>query len=188
MNYVTNSKKGDEILMKVLVICGSARKISRTRSLASYVKKYISQNNIDVSSFDMREDMLPIFTGEENQHPNVVKFKKMVEEADALFVCTPDYHSGMSGALKNALDWIGSDQTKGKVFAISAVAGGGKGGISPLNQMRTVIRGIYGLVIPGQVVVDKMHFNDESMQLDDGIKKRINHVIDEMLDYTSKLT
>jgi len=88
--------------------------------------------------------------------------------------------------LKNAIDWIGSEQTKGKIFALSAVAGGGKGGITPLNHLRTVIRGVYGLVIPSQVVVDKKHFNDEPRLVDDGMKQRINSVVDEMLSYSMK--
>jgi len=170
--------------MNVLVICGSARKTSRSRSITRYVEKYIGQKNIDVGVFDMREDMLPIFNGEDNSHPNVIKFKKMVLEADALFICTPDYHSGMSGALKNALDWIGSEHTKGKVFALSAVAGGGKGGITPLNHLRTVIRGIYGLVIPSQVVIDKNHFDNDLDLVDEGMKKRLQDVVDEMLSYS----
>ena len=174
-------------MMNVLVICGSARKNSRSRSLTRYVEEYIIEKRINVSTFDMREDMLPIFNGEEYHHPNVIKLKRMVEEADALFICTPDYHSGMSGALKNALDWIGSDQTKGKVFALSAVAGGGKGGINPLNQLRTVIRGIYGLVIPAQVVLDKRHFSDDPVLQDPAMTQRINDVVDEMLFYSSKL-
>lgn len=60
----------------------------------------------------------------------------------------------MSGALKNALDFLGSDEFEHKTVALIAVGGGGKGGMNALNNMRIVMRGVYANVIPRQLVLD----------------------------------
>jgi NAD(P)H-dependent FMN reductase len=67
----------------------------------------------------------------------------------------------MSGALKNALDYVGSRQFRGKPVGLLACAGGGKGGINALTNLRTVVRGIMGMALPDQVVVDEDDFDDQ---------------------------
>jgi azobenzene reductase len=177
---------GQVIKLNILIICGSARKKSRSRSVCRYVRDYLIEKNITSHTFDMREDMLPIYTGEQDDHPNVKKFKELTQQADGFFICTPDYHNGISGSLKNAFDFIGSDQVKGKFFAISAVAGGGKGGINPLNQLRLVIRGIYGMVLASQVVVDRGHFDADQVLENEEIKKRLSQMVDELIFYLGR--
>ena len=57
----------------------------------------------------------------------VTRFKKAIQKADALVICTPEYAFGVPGTLKNALDWtVGTGELNEKpVSAISA---------SPLNS------------------------------------------------------
>ncbi|MGG1400947.1 NADPH-dependent FMN reductase [Bacillus salipaludis] len=163
--------------MKVVIINGSPRKKGRTRIAARFIaKKY------DAELLDLSEVNIPLYNGEAEQAelPEVQQLKRMVKEADALILASPEYHSAMSGALKNALDFLSSEQFAQKPVALLAVAGGGKGGINALNNMRMVARGLYANAIPKQLVLDPHCFdyeqntlNQESAELVDGLLKEL---------------
>lgn len=77
-------------------------------------------------------DDLPHFSPERDGDappPAVVHWRNLLQSADALLICTPEYAFGIPGTLKNALDWTvssGSLNTK-PVAAITAspLYGGG---------------------------------------------------------------
>ncbi|WP_456280058.1 NAD(P)H-dependent oxidoreductase [Bacillus sp. K7] len=163
--------------MNMLVINGSPRKHGRTRVTASCITKLYQTDLIDLSGF-----ILPIFNGEVEQleHLQVQELKRRVAQADAIVLLSPEYHSGMSGSLKNALDFLSSEQFKYKPVALLAVAGGGKGGINALNNMRTVMRGVYANVIPKQLVVDPVDIDIEKAALTEPITNSIKELIQEL--------
>ncbi|WP_026679315.1 MULTISPECIES: NADPH-dependent FMN reductase [Fictibacillus] len=176
--------------MKIMVINGGPRAVSRTRGLALKAKELLQQHNIEISYFDCGTDQLPLYNGEESQreHPVVKKLSDEAKEADGFFICTPEYHSGMSGALKNAFDFLGGDHFSKKPVAIAAAAGGGKGGINALSNLRTVIRGVYGLVIPEQFVADPICFNESKEIEDEGTIARIDVIVKSLIEYVQLLT
>ncbi|WP_039073390.1 NADPH-dependent FMN reductase [Bacillus sp. MSP13] len=163
--------------MNMLVINGSPRKYGRTRITAFCISKLYHTDLIDLSGF-----ILPIFNGEAEQleHLQVQELKRRVAQADAIVLLSPEYHSGMSGSLKNALDFLSSEQFKYKPVALLAVAGGGKGGINALNNMRTVMRGVYANVIPKQLVVDPVDIDIEKAALTEPIMNIIKELIQEL--------
>ncbi|MBE4906833.1 NAD(P)H-dependent oxidoreductase [Bacillus luteolus] len=145
--------------MKLLIINGSPRKSGRTGIAARYISKKYNADMIDLS-----EGKLPMFNGESDQSevPSVIELKEAVAKADGVILASPEYHGAMSGALKNALDFLGSDQFSHKPVALLAVAGGGKGGINALNNMRTVGRSLYANVIAKQLVLDPPNFDRDN--------------------------
>ncbi|MCG1022563.1 NADPH-dependent FMN reductase [Sutcliffiella horikoshii] len=163
--------------MKILAINGSPRKSGRTGIAARSLNRKYGVEIIDLSEGD-----IPLYNGEAYQAEldNVKSLREKVKEADAVLLLSPEYHSGMSGALKNALDFLGSEQFHSKPVGLLAVAGGGKGGINALNNMRVVGRGVYANVIPRQLVLDPHCFdyendtvNAESAELVDALYKEL---------------
>jgi azobenzene reductase len=158
--------------MKLVVINGSPRKQGRTGIMSRFVSSVYGAELIDLS-----ELTLPLFNGEDEQSElmSVQVLREAVREADGIILASPEYHSGMSGALKNALDFLNSQHFEHKPVALMAVAGGGKGGINALNNMRVVARGLYANVIPKQVVLDPVCFIEngdltaEAEKLVDGV-------------------
>jgi azobenzene reductase len=169
--------------MNILVISGSARERSRSRGLSLWVVEYLQRCNIDVTYFDLGFYDLPIYKGgDESDHPHVQKLKKYANEADGFFITTPEYHNGMSGALKNALDFLGGAQFKGKPSTIAASSGGGKGGINALNNLRLVLRGVYSFVLPGQFIGDPKCFSDELKLNEEVSQQRLEELLDELIE------
>ncbi|WP_110113868.1 NADPH-dependent FMN reductase [Bacillus sp. CGMCC 1.16541] len=166
--------------MKVVMINGSPRKQGRTTIVAKELQHQYGGQLVDLSTLE-----LPIFNGEPHQYElEVVQLlRSTVQEADAVVLLSPEYHSAMSGALKNALDFLGSEQFHHKPVAVLAVAGGGKGGMNALSNMRTVARALYANVIPKQLVLDPIHIQHEQGTLNEEASLLVKALIEELHMY-----
>ncbi|MBY0123138.1 NADPH-dependent FMN reductase [Bacillus sp. S/N-304-OC-R1] len=166
--------------MKLTIINGSPRKKGRTGIASRYIAKKYGAELIDLSKGD-----LPLYNGEEEQHqlPAVKALREAVSQSDGIILASPEYHSGMSGALKNALDFLGNEQFANKPVALLVAAGGGKGGINALGNMRTVGRGVYANVIPRQLVLDPHCFDYENDWLHEEPAKQVDQLMNELQMY-----
>lgn len=168
--------------MNLIIINGSPRKNGRTGLATRSIGRMFEIEQIDLSG----KDAVPLFNGEKEQNliENVILLREKVRNADGIILATPEYHNGMSGVLKNALDFLGSEHLQHKPIALLAVSGGGKGGINALNNMRTVMRGLYANCIPRQLVLDPTNFDYENDSLKGDAFKAITNVIEELKLYT----
>ncbi|WP_335872422.1 NADPH-dependent FMN reductase [Bacillus sp. 2205SS5-2] len=166
--------------MTIVIINGTPRKKGRTRIASKFLASKYHLDLIDLADFG-----LPLYTGEEvqSQLGIVKKLKKKVREADAVILASPEYHSGMSGALKNMLDFLSNEEFSHKPIALLACAGGGKGGINCLSNMRTVARGLYANVIPKQLVLDPNCFDYEKQSLLEEPEKLAHALVQELQLY-----
>jgi azobenzene reductase len=167
--------------MKLLVINGTPRKYGRTRIAASYIADKYQTEYVDLSTFE-----LPLFNGEEKQGElkEVKALRKLAAEADGFVLTSPEYHNGMSGALKNALDFLGGSHFQHKPTALLVVAGGGKGGMNALQNMRIVARGVYANAIPKQLILDPAGFEAETKTLNEKSKQQVDGLMKELMMYT----
>jgi azobenzene reductase len=167
--------------MKIVIINGSPRKKGRTGLAANIIEQMYEVDQIDLSG----RDAVPLFNGESDQDEinSVQHLRRMVKEADGIILASPEYHSGMSGTLKNALDFLGSEHFMHKPVALLVVAGGGKGGINALNNMRTVTRGLYANAIPRQLVLDPQSFDYENDSLHQEPQKLLSALVAELKQY-----
>ncbi|MEC1615041.1 NAD(P)H-dependent oxidoreductase [Bacillus mojavensis] len=163
--------------MNILVMSGSPRTHGRTRVAAAFISSLYHTDLIDLSEF-----ILPLFNGETEQAElmRVQELKQRVSEAEVIVLLSPEYHSGMSGTLKNALDFLSNEQFKYKPVALLAAAGGGKGGINALNNMRTVMRGLYANVIPRQLVLDPVTIDVENATVTEHMAVSIKELMEEL--------
>ncbi|SDI53827.1 NADPH-dependent FMN reductase [Natribacillus halophilus] len=93
----------------ILGISGSLRRGSFNRHVLSAATR-MTEDNVTIHTYDLAE--LPLFNGdlEAGGDPeSVARFKRAILDSDGLFIVTPEYHHGMPGVLKNAIDWAGSD-------------------------------------------------------------------------------
>ncbi|MET0785634.1 MAG: NADPH-dependent FMN reductase [Paenisporosarcina sp.] len=166
--------------MNILVISGGPRKHGRSAIVARFIERTYGFHTLDLSVMEM-----PMYSGDEEQatNPVIKSLRKSVLEADAVLLISPEYHSAMSGALKNTLDFLGSTQFLHKPVGLMAIAGGGKGGINCLNNMRTVMRGVYANAIPRQLVLDPSTFDYDRDGLVKEATEQVNGLIEELKMY-----
>lgn len=167
--------------MKILVINGSPRKNGRTGIATRSIERKYEVEHIDLSGVGA----VPLFNGEDEQDKleSVIQLRNKVKAAAGIIFASPEYHSGMSGVLKNALDFLGSEHLQHKPVALLAVAGGGKGGINALNNMRTVMRGLYANSIPRQLVLDPKSFDYDNDTLHEEAVIQVSALMEELKLY-----
>jgi FMN reductase/salicylate hydroxylase len=82
-----------------------------------------------------------------------------LEAADGIVLVSPTYHGTISGALKNALDYVNDLSATSKPFldgrpvGCVAVAAGGQGASSTLGTLRTIAHALRGWPTPLGVTV-----------------------------------
>ena len=122
--------------MKILGIAGSLRRDSYNRALLRTAVE-LAPGGVETEVFDAL-GAIPFYDGdlEAAGHPAVVEdLRQAIAEADALLIVTPEYNGGMSGVLKNALDWASRGPVRllaGKPIAVMGASpgrGGAHGGI-----------------------------------------------------------
>lgn len=87
---------------------------------------------------------------------------KMVKNADAFVLATPDYHGSMSGSMKNFLDYFGSEFS-GKLFGY--ICASHEKGLTAMDQMRTAIRQCSGWSMPYGVSINGGEDFDEDKNI-----------------------
>ena len=126
---------------KILAISGSIRNNSANESILKMIGKRYAET-LDVQLYAGIAE-LPYFHPDmayENVPVVVTTFRNLIEQADGVLICTPEYVFSLPGALKNALEWtvattIFSDKP---VALIVASAAGEKAFESLLLIMKTL--------------------------------------------------
>lgn len=90
----------------VLGISGSLRKDS-LNSLFLRALKAICPTHIHFNIYNHLEN-IPIFNPDHSTHTNthVDAWRQAIAQADLIILVSPEYAHGVSGSMKNALDWI----------------------------------------------------------------------------------
>jgi len=105
--------------MKILAISGSLRAASLNSALMRAVAR-LAPPDISVQLFADLGD-LPLFNPdiEASDPPVVARFRAQLLAADAVLIASPEYAHGITGAMKNALDWmVGSEAFVNKPVAL----------------------------------------------------------------------
>lgn len=92
--------------MNVLAICGSLRAESINCALLRAAIR-LSPLGVEIIMYPGIGE-LPLFNPDlEHDVPSqVVKFRAQVADSQALLIASPEYAHGVTGAIKNALDWL----------------------------------------------------------------------------------
>ena len=146
----------------LLGISGSLRKAS----FCTAILQDLLSNAEDCATVEMLSlDAVPMYNQDlDNESPPqpVVALRQAIERAAGLVIATPEYNYGMSGVLKNALDWASRPYGKSKlkekpVLTLSASPAftGGVRAHAQLNE--TLLSNAALLVLRPQIVIGMAH-------------------------------
>jgi len=94
--------------------------------------------------------------------PAALELKSAIEGSDGLLVGAPEFNTGFTGVLKNAIDWAsrpaepGGPRNSSFAGSVAAMVSGSKwdhAGIRGLAELRSVLAGVGCLVLPQQLSV-----------------------------------
>ena len=141
--------------LKLVGLCGSLRKASTNRLLMLEAVRRFGEAQFTEGDLD-----LPLYNGDvesETGIPVAVQtLSDQIAAADAVIVATPEYNKGMSGVLKNALDWVSRTQGApwaNKPVALVSAAAGRAGGERAQNMARLCLTPFRPLLLTGPEVM-----------------------------------
>ena len=152
--------------LKLLGICGSLRSGSTNRLLMQEAARRFGD-----AEFTEGNLRFPLYDGDLEESagiPDEVKtLATQIAEADAVIISTPEYNKGISGVLKNALDWVSRTEGnpwKGKPLAIMSATAGRAGGERTQNMLRLCLFTFQPHLLQGPevlVAASSKQFNDD---------------------------
>lgn len=128
-------------MKKVLAISGSTREKSVNQCFIEAIRN-LSSGKFSVTLFNGLS-YIPHFNSDlDNENPpsQVSEFRRQLQEADGILICTPEYAMGVPGTLKNAIDWSVStcDFSHKPVALITASLSGEKAHQSLLGTLKII--------------------------------------------------
>ncbi|MHB1285157.1 MAG: NADPH-dependent FMN reductase [Leptospirales bacterium] len=102
-------------MIKILSISGSLRQASQNAAVLHATAR-LAPGDCSIAPYTGLGG-LPLFNPdlEETEIPSVTDFRNRIRAADGILIASPEYAHGITGVLKNALDWVvGSGEFEGK--------------------------------------------------------------------------
>ena len=91
--------------LRILALCGSQRSRSLTAGLLRACRD-LAPAGIAIALFEQHKDF-PLFNPERTDVPAGVRaLQDAITAADALLIASPEYAHGVTGTIKNTLDWV----------------------------------------------------------------------------------
>jgi FMN reductase len=129
---------------------------SRSTSLAALqtALRGAEEAGAETKLLDLRELVLPLYDPDDDEPtPNAAELIESCYAADGLIWSSPLYQGTISGALKNALDWLhrlgrrDPPYLHDKVIGLISAAGGTQG-LQAINTMEFAVRALRGWAVP----------------------------------------
>lgn len=158
----------------VVAICGSLRDESSTRLALEHALAAAEEAGATTQLIDLRSWELPLFDPDDRHRGDARELRRVAGDADSILLGTPVYHGMVSSALKNAFDYLGSDEFENTTVGLLATAGGGS--YAPtLEHLRTGIRTVHGWTLPHQVGIRRASdaFDHTGAFVDPDIEARV---------------
>ena len=136
-------------------IAGSLRAASWSAALLSEIVA-LSEARARVAAFPLHS--VPLYNADLEPTPGqapepVLEFRQAIAAADAVVIVSPEYNYGMSGVLKNALDWASRPAYKsvlaGKPVLVVTNSPGVMGGVRAQQQLRQTLAATLSRVVVG---------------------------------------
>ncbi|OLE97376.1 MAG: hypothetical protein AUG75_09065 [Cyanobacteria bacterium 13_1_20CM_4_61_6] len=139
--------------IKVVGLGGSLAAPSSSLAALKVALEGAAEAGAETLLLDIRELNLPMYAPDMGAPESVLQLCQAVHEADGLLWSSPLYHGTISGAFKNALDWLQLLSDRKPAYLTDKVVGlistaGGTQGLQAVNTMEFVVRALRGWAVP----------------------------------------
>lgn len=179
--------------MKILAFAGSLRKGSFNKSLLRAARE-LSPNDMNIELFDL--EGIPLFNSDleaEGDPKRIKEFKQAIRDADGILIASPEYNHGMTGVLKNAIDWASRPSKdmpiSGKPVGILGASPGITGTARSQDQLRQSLKSVNTYCMPKpEMLVFRAHekFNDAGELTDESTRNYLEKYLGSFRDWVNK--
>jgi FMN reductase len=167
--------------LNILAVVGSLQRDSVTRVVVRHVAEQLQAAGCVVDVLDFEKESLALYNPDTTHDlPGYAELRARVHRADVVVLGTPDYHGGISGAMKNFLDHFWHEFA-GKLF-VTIVASHEKG-LTVTDQLRTVARQCYAWTLPYGVSFTEDIDVKDGQVASDSLKQRLEMLVHDVRVY-----
>jgi chromate reductase, NAD(P)H dehydrogenase (quinone) len=144
---------------RILAFAGSLRKGSFNRMLLRYAILGAREAGGDVEELGPEHLMLPLYNADLERNGSfpepVEAWRTKIRLSAGLLIASPEYNHGISGVLKNAIDWASRTPSalRGKVAASFGASPGAQGTARSQMNLRICLSAVNVWVVPRTVLV-----------------------------------
>lgn len=153
---------------RILVFGGSLRRGSFNQKLAALAAGKVRDAGGDATLIALRDYPLPLFDADleeaEGMPAPARALKQLFLDHHGLIISSPEYNSSITGALKNAIDWVSRAESddepplaafEGKTASLLSASPGALGGLRGLVHLRAILGNLGVTVLPKQLAVSR---------------------------------
>ena len=145
--------------LTIVGLGGSLGKVSRSRAALATALEGAKEAGAEIELLDLRELALPMYDPDQiDATDTATRLIETCHAADGMLWASPMYQGTISGAFKNALDWLHPLGDRDPPFLHDKVIGlisaaGGTHGLQAINTMEFSVRALRGWAVPYVVPV-----------------------------------
>ena len=166
---------------KIVGLGGSLSARSSSLAALEIALGAANEQGAQTELFDIRAMSLPMFRrGMDPLPAAAVALCRAAQEARGMIWSSPMYHGTVSGAFKNALDWLDLLRNSEPPFLTDKVVGlistaGGVQGLQAINTMEFVVRALRGMAVPLVAPVARAYqaFDEAGRVTDEVIERQL---------------
>lgn len=175
--------------MKALIFNGAVERNEDTtaKRLARYLEATLNEMGVETNIFRITDSEIPIFEVPMTNIPDsVVMMNQIFREPDIHIWLTPLYHGGMTGAMKNCLDWMeySSQQPapylSGKTIGLVCWADGVQA-IQGITAMDAVAKALRAWTPPLSIPIQRSELYEENGKVSEKYKERFELLLQLLL-------
>jgi len=178
------------VALKIVGLGGSLAKTSRSLAALAVALAGAADAGAETTLLDLRELDLPLYNPELEltPPPNAEQLIEACYAADGMLWSSPMYQGTISGAFKNALDWLhplgrrDPPYLHDKVVGLISAAGGTQG-LQAINTMEFATRALRAWAVPYVVPVPSAYlaFDENGEIRDDGVEGQLQLLGEEVV-------
>jgi len=164
-----------------MAVIGSLQHASVTRVVVRHVAQQLGAAGCAVDVLDFEKEPLALYNPDTaHDLPGYAELQARVHRADVIVLGSPDYHGGISGAMKNFLDHFWHEFA-GKLFA--TIVASHEKGLTATDQLRTVARQCYAWTLPYGVSLTEDIDVKDGQVVSDALKQRLEILVRDLRVY-----
>jgi len=139
--------------LKVVAISGSLRQDSFNKKALRIATRFAIEEGMNIEEIDLMRLGLPLYDAdiESQGFPEAVEnIRKIVQPSDVILIASPEYNHSVTGALKNAVDWLSTKKNilDGKTAVIFGASTGPFGTLRSQTHLRQILTALNVFVLP----------------------------------------
>jgi len=186
----------DATTARIVGIGGTTRAGSSTEKAVKFALDVCQEEGASVVCFTAADLAgLPFYAPEHPERtPDAVRLIEEIRSADGLIVGSPGYHGGISGLIKNALDYTEDLREDGRPYLTGmpvgciATGAGWQGTLTTLSALRDVVHALRGWATPLGAALNTSSscFTPDGQPIDDKVRFQLSTVAHEVMSFTTQ--